>query len=143
MVGLALVLVRRVPAQVMLVAYLGVYLMTISLTALHWAHWIIPVLPALALLAAFGLEASVLRVFRAPAVQNGALILGTLAILAYPAYQVVMHDIREFTAEHAGPGALYGRLPTCPTGAPAQEWYAAPLEDAQFHVTEQFTLAQG
>jgi hypothetical protein len=142
-VGLALVLIRRVPAQVLLVAYLGVYLITISLTALHWAHWIIPVLPALALLVAFGLESSVLSIIRAPSVQSGALILGTLALAAYPAYQVVMHNIRESRPSTRVQARLWA-LDNLPAGsAIAQEWYAAPLEGAPFHVTEQFTLAQG
>ena len=141
--GMVIVFIRRETAQLLLVGYLGIFVALISLAALHWAHWLIPVLPILALLAAFGLETLVRSTFRAPAAQTGALIIGTLVIAAHPAYQVILHDIRE-SRPSTRVQAREWALANLPAGsAITEEWYAAPLDGAPFRVTEHFTLAQG
>jgi len=144
--GVVLAVWRRRPKQILLVGLALVYLVGISLSPLHWKRFIIPVLPLFALFAAYGLNAAIERVsahlnLRLSA-QRGLVLLVVLLVAAWPAYQLVLQDIRlaspstrvlarEWIVENLPPGSQI-----------AQEYYTAPLAGTDFAVSEQFSLSQ-
>jgi 4-amino-4-deoxy-L-arabinose transferase-like glycosyltransferase len=141
-VGLVFIVVRKRMAQLLLVGYAAVFLAAISLSHLHWDRWVIPILPILALVASFGLTAlSEQPFFKTASRQIGFLALGAVILAAWPAYDLVLHDIRDsspstrvlarnWVIDHLPPGSHV-----------IQEWYAAPLAGAGFAVTEKPFLA--
>lgn len=114
----------------LLLLWLLLFLILISIPALHWDRWIIPGLPVLALFSAAALEWIVLRVasgFRQP--QRNALFAAVAAlVLALPLWRTVLYDVsllgqntrleaRDWMETHLPPGSTV-----------LQETYGAPLE---------------
>jgi hypothetical protein len=84
--GVVLVVVRRQPKQVLLLAFCVVFLAPMCLSNLHWQRWILQILPLIVLFAAFALDAMVgwirpRRLTRDPSVA-GAILLVAVAVLA-------------------------------------------------------------
>jgi hypothetical protein len=144
-VGVALVIWRRQPQQMLLVGFVVTFLTGISLSPLHWQRWIIQILPLLALFAANALNVAIAHLstrFRlTPSVQWGLMLSALLLVSARPVYQLVLIDLRQASASTR----ILARewiLRNLPAGSRiAQDWYTAPLVGTDFVVSEQFSLA--
>ncbi len=144
-IGTVITLSKNQLPQQLLFGFVIVFLVAISLSSLHWQHWIIPTLPILALFASYGSNAVAnwfANCFSTNStVRHGLLVLCVLAISAWPAYRLILLDIQQ-----ANPSTrILARewiLENLPVKSKiAQEWYAAPLADTDFAVTERFSLA--
>jgi 4-amino-4-deoxy-L-arabinose transferase-like glycosyltransferase len=141
----ALAVWRRQIPQILLLSFVVVYLAGISLSGLHWLRWALFVLPVLALFVAEGLR--LLAWFLAERVVKRAhwyayLFIGLVLLFSVrPAYETVLHDIRqsrpstrilarEWLLAHAPPNSKIG-----------QEWYTAPLAGTHFEVVMRNSLA--
>ena len=98
-VGLILVAWRRRAGAALVVVYLALYLLGISLSALHWERWLIPILPLVGLLAAHALwtAASGLAARRPRLTLFGgaAAVVVALAATYAPAREVAAQNIRQ------------------------------------------------
>ena len=144
--GLLIVFRRRLP-QYLLLSYVVFFLLTISALSLHWERWIIPILPVLALMAAYVLDAITRwiagRVKKSEAVQYASLALCLSAVSVPPAYEVVLHDIKE---SHTSTRILAREwlIKNVPAGSRvALEGHTAPLAGTGFVVKEAVSLAEG
>jgi len=144
-VGVALVIWRCQPQQMLLLGFVVTFLTGISLSPLHWQRWIIQILPLFALFAANALNVIIaclstpLRL--TPSVQRGLIISALLLVSARLVYQLVLMDLRQ-----ASPSTrILARewiLRNLPTGSRiTQEEYAAALVGTDFVVSERFSLA--
>ena len=144
--GAGLVLWRRKPLEVLPLAVVAMFLVGISLSPLHWQRWLIPVLPLFALLVAYGLNEMIgwlsARLRLAPVAARALLVLAVFAVAAWPAYKLVLQDMRQATPstrvlardwmlQHLSPGSKI-----------AQEAYAAPLEGQPLVMPKTFTLSE-
>ena len=140
--GVVLVLVRRRFRQLLLVGYAAAFVAIISLSYLHWDRWLIPILPILMILAGYALVGISQRAFKATRPQTILLGICVVAITAWPAREVILHDYRE---AHYSTRVLAREwiLNHVPAGSRlAQEWYAAALTKTDYDVTEKFSLAE-
>jgi hypothetical protein len=130
---------------VLLLIFTTVFLVEISLLALHWLRWTIQVLPLLALFAADALSMGMSHLsssFRLSRSWHYCVVTAALlAAIAIPCCQTVLLSIRQ-----ANPSTrilsrqwIMQNLP--PGSRIAQEWYAAPLGGADYAVSEQVSLA--
>ena len=140
--GSCIILWRREILSLLILAYVVIFLTAIFFSPLHWARWIIPTLPILALLAVSALDFFSRRVLKSVHIQSAALGLCVIVISAWPAYQSILHDIRESSPSTCVLARewMIGHLPA--KSHIAQEWYTAPLDKTHFTVTEKFSLAQ-
>ena len=148
-VGAALVVWRRRPKQILLLVLAGAFLVAISYSNKHWERWIVPILPLFALFAAYTLDTIIghlsARLTLKPFAQLGLLLLAVLLVAAQPAYDLVLHDIR-----NARPStrilAREWMLDNLPPGSRIKsESYTAPFleNDHPFELSGKFTLATG
>lgn len=97
--GAALVVVRREPAQMMLLGFAVVFLAGVCTSSLHWDRWVIQILPVIVLLSVFAVDAGVsaLSSRYASAPHRGAAALATafLALAIAPASAVVALERQE------------------------------------------------
>jgi len=132
-VGIGLSVWRRQPRQLLLLAFVAVYLVGISASALHWHRWTIQVLPVLALFAGYALQ-------HAPRAR--VLVLGTVAASVQLAGQLLLFDVqqlqpaprveaRAWLVEHASPR----------TGI-VSEWYGPPLDGTSLNNRVRFSLSE-
>jgi hypothetical protein len=143
--GATVAIWRRRPKELLLVGLALVFLVAISLSPLHWQRWIIPILPLLALFIAYALYVIVQhlsaqmrsRVF----VHPGLILLVVFLVSAWPAYNLVLQDVRQ-----ASPSTrilarewIMENLP--PDSRMAQEWYTAPLAGTRISLSEYVSLA--
>jgi hypothetical protein len=145
--GIALA-ARRGPFAARLVLGFGVmYVVGISLLALHWARWVIEVLPLAALLAAYALADLVAwvgaRLVLGLHVQSALLALGAVLLSIWPAYDLVVFDRRQlqpstrvvarmWMVEHLPPGSRI-----------AQDRFGAALAGTSFSAEEFPALSAG
>lgn len=139
--GLAVLLVRRDPKQVLLVGFALLFLLTISFPSLHWSRWIIPLLPVLALLISHGLFTTAGWVSTGGSIRILVIAAGVLLISAKPAYDVFLVDLRD-SSPSTRILAREWILENLPSGSLiAGEWYTAPLADTQLKFFEPSSLA--
>jgi 4-amino-4-deoxy-L-arabinose transferase-like glycosyltransferase len=129
--GLLLIAWRRRAEGALVAVYLALYLLGISLSALHWERWLIPILPLVGLLAAHALwtAASWLAARRARLAPYGAAaaVVAALAVTYAPARAVAAQNVRQ---SHPTTRILLREwiMANVPTGeCIAQEEYTAPL----------------
>jgi 4-amino-4-deoxy-L-arabinose transferase-like glycosyltransferase len=142
LVGVVLAAVRRRFRQLLLVGYAAAFVAIISLSYLHWDRWLIPILPILMILAGDVLVSACRRVFTATRPQMILLGICVVAITAWPAREVILHDYRE---SHPSTRVLARAWMTEHIPAHSrivQEWYTAALAGTDFAVTEKFSLAE-
>ena len=145
-VGLGAVLAQRDPRQLLLIGSAALYLMAISVPALHWERWLEPILPTVWLLAAAGVMVSAHAVGRALGGGRSAeraaaagiallLLLGpaarTIAISRLHATPSTRIAARQWLLDNVSPDVLL-----------AQEQYTAPLRNTRFKPDEPFALAE-
>ena len=136
---------RRIP-RLLLLSFVLLYLAGVSLSPLHWMRWALLVAPLLALFAAEGLRLVAVRLAARAELRNTRtpqLLLALALLLAVqPIYATVLQNTRQsrpttrilarqWLLEHAPAGSKI-----------AQEWYAAPLADADFDVVTHWALGQ-
>lgn len=122
--GGVIVVMRRRRRDLLVLGYLILFLITITMHALHWARWLIPVLPIMSLLVGVAIVWLAER-FLAGNRARAVFIIAAVALLAaWPAYQVVMHDIRD-----SRPG----------TRVVAREWMIANLPPVSRIVLDPYT----
>jgi hypothetical protein len=145
--GVVLILAKKQLSQELLLGFVIIFLIGISLSALHWQRWIIQILPMLALFAAYGASTGINRFANrfsiTPRLRHGLLVLCVLIISVWPAYRLVLLQIQQ-----ANPSTrILARewiLENLPVKSQiAQESYTAPLADTDFIVTQRITLATG
>ena len=95
-VGTALVVWQRAPQQLLLLVFVGTFLIPLSLHPWQAERWLVPALPAFALLAAHGLRVVVAqggaRTHAPAALVRAGTILGVIALMLLPTAQLVrMH----------------------------------------------------
>ena len=134
---------RRRFRQLLLVGYAAAFVAIISLSYLHWDRWLIPILPILMILAGDVLVSACRHiVFTATRPQLILLGICVVAITAWPACEVILHDYRE---SRSAPGVLAREWMIKHIPAESrivQEWYTAALTETDFDVTEKFSLAE-
>lgn len=142
--GAAITLFRRQEAPVLLLLFTGIFVTAISFSSLHWQRWIIPVLPVVVLFAGLALYEAIAfarsRVGLTHAAALGVTGVAVLLLAAWPAYDVVIHDIQE-----ARPSTnLLARewiLDNLPEDARiAGELYTAPLQGTNLRYSQSFSL---
>lgn len=145
--GAAAVLKRPRRQPLVLAAFVGAFLVSISAWDLHWHRWTIQILPICCLFAAHGIELMVNasgrlvgpRAIDGPArpfVRAGLIF----ALLAQPAYQLARHDWQQTgTGPQMQARAWLGKHVPAKSRI-ASERYAAPLRDLSFEVDEQRSL---
>lgn len=134
--GAGIVLFRRRRREWLVLGYLVLFVATITMHALHWARWLIPVLPVLSLLVGVALTALAERLFYTRRARTTFIVAIVAVIVAWPAYQVVLHDIRD-----SKPGtrvvAREWMIDNIPPGSRIiQEPYTPPLRGTDFDYTE-------
>lgn len=144
--GALLAVWRHRPKQILLVGLAVVFLVGISRSPLHWQRWIIPILPLSALFAAYGLDAAIgrlsSRLSLSLSAQRGLVLLVVLLVAAWPAYKLVLQDIR-LASPSTRVLAREWIIDNLPTGSQiAEEWYTAPLAGTDFAVSSQFSLSK-
>ena len=144
--ALGVALWQRQRPQLILIAFVVIYLIGISISPLHWVRWALQILPVLVLFAAEGIR--IVADFlgnvwlKRPQLYPYIFITLVLLVSIEPIYDTVLHDIkqansstrilaREWLVEHAAPGSKIG-----------QEWYTAPLEHTTFEVFDTWALGQ-
>jgi hypothetical protein len=137
---------RRNFPQLILIAFVAVYLVGISISSLHWVRWALQVLPVMVLFAAEGISlvadrfAQVWR--KRPYAYPTIFVAVLLLVSAGQIYDSVLHDIkqanpstrilaREWLMENVPPNSKIG-----------QEWYTAPLQGTTFEVVDTWALGQ-
>jgi 4-amino-4-deoxy-L-arabinose transferase-like glycosyltransferase len=131
-IGLA---VRRRTSGVVLIAYIGVHLVLISASALHWHRWTIQILPVLAIFCGFAIQALLTPTGLRAAVTAAAAVQLALQTLVYDLQQIQPAPrilAREWLITNAPAGTLV-----------LQEWYGPPLADTSLRSRTRFSLAQG
>jgi 4-amino-4-deoxy-L-arabinose transferase-like glycosyltransferase len=96
--GMVLAVWWRRSRQMLLAGFVIVFWVGISLSSLHWERWIFPVLPVLALFAAGAVVTLVEylseRLRFNPSVQRALIGAAVVLISVWPAYRLIMLDIR-------------------------------------------------
>jgi hypothetical protein len=143
--GIALVLWRRQPQQMLLLGFVVTFLTGISLSPLHWYRWIIQILPLFALFISCALDAIIVflstRLRLTPSVQRGLIISALLLVSVWPAYQLVLLDLRQ-SSPSTRILAREWILRNLPAGSRiTHEHYSVPLVRTDFVVSERFSLA--
>jgi asparagine N-glycosylation enzyme membrane subunit Stt3 len=144
--GIAIVLRERKFGQMMLLFYLAIFILGISLLSLHWQRWLIPILPICALLVAHALwriltilKRSKYADFRTA---SAVAILGVLLLLAWPAYQTTLFNIRHSRPTTRGIARewIVDNLPE--DSSLAVDTQSVPLDGTDFTWTMWNTLAK-
>lgn len=134
--GAGIVVARRRRRELLVLGYLVLFLITITLHALHWARWLIPVLPVMSLLVGVAIAWLAERFFNTRRAQTGFILVAVVLLAAWPAYQVILHDIRD-----SKPGtrvvAREWMIENIPAGSRIiLEPYTPPLRGTDFDFTE-------
>ncbi len=144
--GVGLVVWSRQPRQMLVLLFAVTFLVGISRAGLHWQRWIIPILPLLALLTAHALSVIIGRVSArlrlVPVAQRGLILLTVLLISAWPAYNLVLQDIRQATPSTR----IVARewiLRNLPAGSRiVTESHTVPPDTGSFMISQQFSIAR-
>jgi hypothetical protein len=144
--GVAQVSYERQMKPLLLLGFAIIFILGLSLSDLHWQRWLIPVLPLLALFAAHGLviiaSSLALRLSWSPATRQRAGTVLLLLVLAWPGYQLGLHNLRQSnpSTRVLAREWILRNLPA--DSKIAQEWYSAALFRTGFDVLEQSSLAK-
>jgi hypothetical protein len=147
-VGLAIVLIHRKVLQILLFFYTVIFLLAISLLALHWPRWIIPILPVLALFTAYGLEELVGWIANRSlfAKWNGArsslFLVGLVALNLWPGYQLALFEVQQINPSTRVLARQWALAHLPPNSKIVEEWYTIPLAETGFKVDERYALAE-
>lgn len=146
-VGIALALWRRQPSQLMLVGFTVVFLVTISISALHWHRWTIQILPVFALFAADALCATVAALsarLNWPATLRRGVLVAVIAILSMqPVLELIKADVRQMrpSTRILARGWLMQNVSA--NSRIYQEEFCAPLAGTPLSAAQRFSLAEG
>ena len=144
--GALLTIIRRRAEQLIVLGFVAVFILSASLSGLHWARWMIQVLPLISILAADAVHSAALRlsaIFNLNWKKRAALTtVLILCISAMPLKNVLLTTLRE-----ANPSArviarewMLRNLP--PGSKVANEAYSAVLENTDLVVQDNYTLAE-
>lgn len=92
--GIVIVILRKKVLPIFYFIYCLAFMISISLSHLHWARWIIPLLPFFTLAAGYALQQITSRLFSQPKRYLACLALAGLAVSILPIYNSVLLDIR-------------------------------------------------
>lgn len=142
--GMLLLLLRPQPRSLILLAFAGIYIIGISMLALHRQRWLIPALPVLALFAAYAIDAIRLYLPRHQRwLRNGLPLLLLTVVSAWPTYQLMLDGFRldgDNTRLLAGQW-MANNLPAA--SKIAIEEYSIVLDDSdRFEILGDFSLAR-
>lgn len=130
----------------MVLGVIGTFLAGISINHLHWDRWVIEALPFMALLTAFGLEISVMKVLARVNFwkygYNLPICILAVILAALPADALIKNDIMQ-TRYSTAIIARQWVLDHIPLGRTiAQEFHAAPMIEKYYKVfNSQFCLS--
>jgi uncharacterized membrane protein len=136
---------QRQFSQLLVSSYAFIFLVGISLPALHWDRWIIPILPIFLICIVFALITLITffskRLNLNTKTEYSLFLLAIALILSEPGYRVILQNVRD-----ANPSTrIIARewiLQNLPPGSKiAQEEYAAPLDDTNFDVFKTISLS--
>lgn len=92
--GLIFVMLRKKVLPLILFTYCLAFMISISLSHLHWARWIIPLLPFFTLAAGYALQQITSQLLNQPKRYLAGLAFAALAVSLLPIYNSVLLDIR-------------------------------------------------
>ena len=98
-IGALLVVIRRRPDQLLILGFLALFVLSTSLSCLHWNRWMIQILPILFLFAAQALSAAVSRLaslFRLQPKKQRLLLCLLIALAsALPLHDLLLYEISD------------------------------------------------
>lgn len=138
---LAALVSRRNPMQIVLIALVGIFLTTISLSPLHWQRWVIQILPVLSLFAANIISLLSASLANKLKLSNNSLLLLTFTLGASlsPGYEVFLINTCVPSTRLQAREWILANLPI--NSKIAQEWYGAPLPESNYKVSIIWSLA--
>jgi len=146
LVGLILTVVHGKVEQRLVLGFVAVYILSTSLSGLHWARWMIQILPLLCLFAGDAINRIGLRL---SAILNldkkrGAALVAVLVLCAsaVPLYYVFLFTMREASPSSRAEARdwILRNLP--PGSKVANEAYSAVLDNTDLVVEDNYTLAE-
>jgi 4-amino-4-deoxy-L-arabinose transferase-like glycosyltransferase len=141
--GIVLVLRSRQFQWLLFLSFGLIFLILVSLPALHWDRWLIQAFPVFHLLAAFGLVSLAQKYFRTPSVYRLMLGVGIIAISVQPAYQTIGHVVQGLSPSTRIMAREWIILNLEPSDHILQEWYTSILTQTEYNPVEVFSVAQG
>lgn len=145
--GSALALQKKHFKQAALLGFSLLYLVGISLSALHWPRWTIQILPILSLFAASAIlwiTDTMIPLLRLPARWAGVLVfLGAVIVTVQPGYGIIFQDIQQSnpSTRFMARQWMLEHLP--PQSKIVQEAYTALLSGTDFQINQKFSMAAG
>lgn len=145
-IGIGFLLRRRQLIQLVLLVFIGFFIVGISFHPLHWARWLFPILPAIALIASYSLDRITIYISKnlqlSSRIEMRIMLIATLFISAWPLYKVVQLAIQQ-----SNPStrvlAHHWIIENLPPGSRiAQDTYSAPLHGTNFYVFEPLSIAE-
>ncbi|HUT04376.1 MAG TPA: glycosyltransferase family 39 protein [bacterium] len=144
--GAVLTIIRRRAEQLIVLGFVAVFILSASLSGLHWARWMIQILPLISILAADAVYSAALglsAIFNLNRKQRAALTtVLILCISAMPLKNVLLMTLRE-ASPSARVIAREWMLRNLPPGSKvANETYSAVLDNTDLVVQDNYTLAE-
>ena len=142
-VGAATTILRRNRRQLILLAYVTIFIFGTILSPLHWDRWMIQILPILSLFAADAVMSCVKAMKRfqqlKPVSYPLVLSLAVSAVAVVPGYQVAGYDVGQ-TLRSTRIQADQWLTSHLPAGSHiAEVWYSAPFPSSTF-ITQEFPV---
>lgn len=134
--GVGLILYHRQPKPLLLLGFVTIFLLGLSLSALHWQRWIVQILPVLALFAAYGLQGLSHRLAAFQKLSHRQwLSLLLILVSLWPTYHLTMQTIRN-TQPSTRLLARNWLIHNLPAQSQVATEGVVPLTDTQFYVFE-------
>lgn len=145
--GMILVLAARKLRQVVLVIYCVLFLIVISIPALHWSRWVAQLLPVFGLFSALTLQKLASAISRKrdwPDTQTRLVLITLVAVVSIgPFYQTMLHNVRQSNPSTRVLARLW-MVENLPPGSKiGYENYSAPLEGTPFDIAFIDPLSSG
>ncbi len=144
--GMVLTIIRRRAEQLIVLGFVVVFILSASLSGLHWARWMIQILPLLCLFAGdaiyrigLGLSAILNLDQRRRTVLMAVLLL---CVSAMPFYYVFLFTLREASPSSRVESREWMLRNLPPGSKVANEMYSAVLDNTDLVVQDNYTLAE-
>lgn len=145
--GMALAARRGSFAARLVLGFGVMYVVGVSLLALHWTRWMIEILPLAALFVAYALDALVswlsARLVMRPHTQSAFLALGAVLLSIWPAYDMVVFDRKQLQPSTRVAARIWMVEHLTPGSRIAQDRFGAALAGTSFSAEEFPALAAG
>lgn len=144
--GIVWALARGRPEPRLLLAFVAIYLVGISTSALHWERWLIQVRPLVVLFSAaalvWGATALTRRMRLSPRASGLAIVAVVALVSIAPASRFVAAALAQARPSTRVTGAEWITANVPPGGRVAAELYTAPLDEKRYRVDYRFSLAE-